>query len=321
MKQSFHAVLFFIRKVMSSKMMYTGRFAPSPTGLLHIGSLLTAVASYADAKAHGGRWLVRMEDLDPPREMVGAADDILRTLEAFGFEWDGEVVYQSRRYALYEDALGRLKDKGLVYPCYCSRKDWQAAAQLGADGFVYNGKCGKPDYRSSENDSAKTPAWRLRVPDEVVGFDDEIVGHYEQNLARDIGDFVLLRADGFWAYQLAVVADDADQGITHIVRGQDLLVSAPRQIWLQRCLDYAAPHYAHLPLLVNAQGQKWSKQTLAPALDLNARERLLRQVTAYLNLPDAPEVDKPQELLAWAAAHWDMRNMPREAICTEGTEG
>ncbi|OSI07631.1 tRNA glutamyl-Q(34) synthetase GluQRS [Neisseria animaloris] len=320
MKQSFHAVLFFIRKVMSSKMMYTGRFAPSPTGLLHIGSLLTAVASYADAKAHGGRWLVRMEDLDPPREMVGAADDILRTLEAFGFEWDGEVVYQSRRYALYEDALGRLKDKGLVYPCYCSRKDWQAAAQLGADGFVYNGKCGKPDYRPSENDSAKTPAWRLRVPDEVVGFDDEIVGHYEQNLARDIGDFVLLRADGFWAYQLAVVADDADQGITHIVRGQDLLVSAPRQIWLQRCLDYAAPHYAHLPLLVNAQGQKWSKQTLAPALDLNARERLLRQVTAYLNLPDAPEVDKPQELLAWVAAHWDMRNVPREAICTEGTD-
>ncbi|UOO76797.1 tRNA glutamyl-Q(34) synthetase GluQRS [Neisseria sp. Dent CA1/247] len=296
---------------------YTGRFAPSPTGLLHIGSLLTALASYADAKAHGGRWLVRMEDLDPPREMAGAADDILRTLEAFGFEWDGEVVYQSRRYGLYEEALGRLKKQGRVYPCYCSRKDWQAAARMGADGFVYNGRCGQADYRPSENDLTKTPAWRLRVPDGEIGFDDEIVGHYAQNLARDIGDFVLLRADGYWAYQLAVVADDAEQGITHIVRGQDLLVSTPRQIWLQRCLGADTPHYAHLPLLVNKQGQKWSKQTLAPALDVNQRERLLRQVMAYLNLPAAPEVERPSELLAWAVQHWDMRKVPKTALCTE----
>lgn len=189
--------------------MYVGRFAPSPTGLLHIGSLLTALASYADARAHGGKWLVRMEDLDPPREMVGAAEHILRTLEAFGFEWDGEVAYQSRRHHLYEDALGRLKDKGLVYPCYCSRKDWQAAAGMGADGFVYNGRCRVPEHRPSEN--GKPPAWRIRVPDEVIGFDDAIVGHYAQNLASDIGDFVLLRADGFWAYQLAVVVDDAER--------------------------------------------------------------------------------------------------------------
>lgn len=296
---------------------YTGRFAPSPTGLLHIGSLLTALASYADAKAHGGRWLVRMEDLDPLREMAGAADNILRTLEAFGFEWDGEVVYQSRRYELYEEALGRLKKQGLVYPCYCSRKDWQAAARMGADGFVYNGRCGKADYRPSEKDLAKTPAWRLRVPDENIGFNDEIVGHYTQNLACDIGDFVLLRADGFWAYQLAVVADDAEQGITHIVRGQDLLVSTPRQIWLQRCLGADTPHYAHLPLLVNRQGQKWSKQTLAPALDVSRKEKLLRQVMSYLNLPAAPEVDRPSELLAWAVQHWDMRKVPKTAVCTE----
>ena len=296
---------------------YTGRFAPSPTGLLHIGSLLTALASYADAKAHGGRWLVRMEDLDPPRETAGAADDILRTLEAFGFEWDGETVYQSRRYGLYEETLGRLKEKGLVYPCYCSRKDWQAAAKMGADGFVYNGRCGRAGFRPSENDAAKTPAWRLRVPDSVIGFDDGIVGHYAQNPARDIGDFVLLRADGFWAYQLAVVADDAEQGITHIVRGQDLLVSTPRQIWLQRCLGADTPHYAHLPLLVNKQGQKWSKQTLAPALDLNRRELLLRQVMAYLNLPAAPEVERPSELLAWAVKHWNINNVPKTALCTE----
>lgn len=294
--------------------MYIGRFAPSPTGLLHIGSLLTALASYADARAHGGRWLVRMEDLDPPREMAGAADDILRTLEAFGFEWDGGVAYQSRRYDLYHEALGRLKAKGLVYPCDCSRKDWQAVARAGADGFVYNGCCAGLDPQRALH---KTPAWRVRVPDEIIGFDDAVVGHYAQNLAHDIGDFVLLRADGFWAYQLAVVADDAAQGITHIVRGQDLLVSTPRQLWLQRALDTPEPHYAHLPLLVNGAGQKWSKQTLAPALDLGAREALLRQVMAYLKLPAAPEVGRPQDLLAWAVRHWDMAEVPKAAIATE----
>ena len=293
--------------------MYIGRFAPSPTGLLHIGSLLTALASYADARANGGKWLVRMEDLDPPREMAGAAAHILHTLEAFGFEWDGEVAYQSQRDELYQEALGRLKNEGLVYPCYCSRKDWQAGATAG--GFVYNGRCRVPAQRPEAN--GKTPAWRIAVPDRTIGFQDEIVGYYAQNLARDIGDFVLLRADGFWAYQLAVVADDAEQGITHIVRGQDLLVSTPRQIYLQQCLGANTPHYAHLPLLVNSQGQKWSKQTLAPALDLNRREALLRQVMRYLNLPYAPEVDRPEELLAWAVLHWDIRAIPINDIVTE----
>ncbi|QEY23749.1 tRNA glutamyl-Q(34) synthetase GluQRS [Neisseria animalis] len=296
---------------------YTGRFAPSPTGLLHIGSLLTALASYADARANGGRWLVRMEDLDPPREMAGAADEILRTLEAFGFEWDGETVYQSRRDEVYRAALGRLQNAGLAYPCYCSRKDWQAAAVSGADGFVYNGRCRLPSQRPSDN--GKAPAWRLRVADEIVGFTDGIVGGYAQNLERDIGDFVLLRADGFWAYQLAVVADDADQGVTHIVRGQDLLVSTPRQIYLQRCLGVPTPQYAHLPLLTNRLGQKWSKQTLAPALDLSRREALLREVSAYLNLPAAPEVSHPRALLDWAVAHWRLAAVPKQAICTESS--
>lgn len=294
--------------------MYTGRFAPSPTGLLHIGSLLTAVASYADARAHGGRWLVRMEDLDPPREMPGAASHILHTLEAFGFEWYGEVAYQSRRYALYEETLCRLQTAGLVYPCHCSRKDWQAGARRGADGFVYNGRCRHPGQRPAPQ--GKQPAWRIRVPDRDIGFSDGIVGGYAQNLAGDIGDFVLLRADGYWAYQLAVVADDAEQGVTHIVRGQDLLVSTPRQIYLQQCLGVPTPQYAHLPLLTNAQGQKWSKQTLAPALDLNRREQLLRQVFRYLKLPEAPETDRPAELLDWAVAHWDMDKVPKHAITT-----
>lgn len=292
--------------------MYTGRFAPSPTGLLHIGSLLTAVASYADARSNGGKWLVRMEDLDPPREMPGAASHILHTLEAFGFEWDGEVAYQSHRYALYEETLCRLQTAGLVYPCHCSRKDWQAGARRGADGFVYNGRCRHPGQRPAPQ--GKQPAWRIRVPDRVIGFSDGIVGGYAQNLAGDIGDFVLLRADGYWAYQLAVVADDAEQGITHIVRGQDLLVSTPRQIYLQQCLGVPTPQYAHLPLLINTQGQKWSKQTLAPALDLNRREQLLRQVFRYLNLPEAPETDRPAELLDWAVAHWDMDKVPKHAI-------
>nr|WP_314169075.1 tRNA glutamyl-Q(34) synthetase GluQRS [uncultured Neisseria sp.] len=292
--------------------MYTGRFAPSPTGLLHIGSLLTAVASYADARSNGGKWLVRMEDLDPPREMSGASSHILHTLEAFGFEWDGEVAYQSRRYALYEETLCRLQTAGLVYPCHCSRKDWQAGARRGADGFVYNGRCRHPGQRPAPQ--GKQPAWRIRVPDRDIGFSDGIVGDYAQNLARDIGDFVLLRADGYWAYQLAVVADDAEQGVTHIVRGQDLLVSTPRQIYLQQCLGVPTPQYAHLPLLTNAQGQKWSKQTLAPVLDLNRREQLLRQVFRYLKLPEAPETDRPAELLDWAVAHWDMGKVPKHAI-------
>lgn len=292
--------------------MYTGRFAPSPTGLLHIGSLLTAAASYADARSNGGKWLVRMEDLDPPREMPGAASHILHTLEAFGFEWDGEVAYQNRRYALYEETLCRLKTAGLVYPCHCSRKDWQAGARRGADGFVYNGRCRHPGQRPAPQ--GKQPAWRIRVPDRVIGFSDGIVGGYAQNLAGDIGDFVLLRADGYWAYQLAVVADDAEQSVTHIVRGQDLLVSTPRQIYLQQCLGVPTPQYAHLPLLTNAQGQKWSKQTLAPALDLNRREQLLRQVFRYLKLPEAPETDRPAELLDWAVAHWDMGKVPKHAI-------
>ena len=202
-----------------------------------------------------------------------------------------------------------------MYPCYCSRKDWQAAATHGADGFVYNGRCRNPQQRPDTQN--KTPAWRIQVPDRVIGFSDGIVGHYAQNLAHDIGDFVLLRADGYWAYQLAVVADDADQGITHIVRGQDLLVSTPRQIYLQQCLGVPTPSYAHLPLLTNNQGQKWSKQTLAPALDLNQKEQLLRQVLTYLNLPDAPAVNRPQELLDWAVAHWQMGKIPKSSIITK----
>lgn len=295
------------------KKTYIGRFAPSPTGLLHIGSLLTALASYADAKAHGGKWLLRMEDLDPPREMKGAADNILHTLAFFGFEWDDQVVYQSQRHHLYRQALNDLKQRDLVYPCYCSRKDWHALARQGVDGFVYNGQCTKGLLEKPD----RLPAWRLRVMAADVAFEDRIVGSYHQNLAQDIGDFVLLRADGFWAYQLAVVVDDAEQGITHIVRGQDLLVSAPRQIYLQQCLNLPMPSYAHLPLLTNAVGQKWSKQTLAPALNEHQCEQLLRQVMSYLNIEPAPEVDKVADLLRWTVEKWSIDRVPQNAMIAE----
>lgn len=292
---------------------YIGRFAPSPTGRLHIGSLLTAVASFLDARFHQGTWLVRMEDLDPPREMSGAADDILRTLEAFSLMWDGEVMYQSRRDEVYQAALEQLQQQDVIYPCFCSRKDIAAAEPImGVDGWVYPRRCEDASLRKVKVD--KQAAWRVRVPDAVFGFDDAIVGHYEQNLAQQVGDFVLKRADGWWAYQLAVVIDDAEQGMTHVVRGQDLLVSTPRQLYLQQLLGLPQPHYAHLPLLTNAEGEKWSKQTLAPALNQQNKEVLMNQVLDILGLPKRPESQMScEQLLQWATLYWDMRQVRPEA--------
>mgnify|MGYP000084195303 CR=1 FL=1 len=291
---------------------YIGRFAPSPTGRLHIGSLLAALASYADARAHGGRWLVRMEDLDPPRETAGAADDILYTLEAFGFEWDGEVAYQSRRHHLYRAALDQLIADKAAYPCFCSRKEWHTRASQGADGFVYDGLCASGAHEKV----GVIPAWRLRVPDEIIGFDDRIVGRYQHNLARDIGDFVLLRADGFWAYQLAVVVDDAEQGISHIVRGQDLLVSTPRQLYLQRCLGYAEPVYAHLPVAANPAGEKLSKQTLAQPLRAAQASAELVAALRFLGQAVPGELSRASvaEVWAWAHSHWSFAAIPRQAL-------
>ena len=240
---------------------YRGRFAPSPTGLLHAGSLLTAVASCLDARRHGGEWWLRIEDLDPPREMPGASSRILATLEAFGFEWDGELVYQHDRHERYAAALERLIAAGVAYPCACTRKDIARVAVRGIDGPVYPGTCrhGLPAGQAAR-------AWRLRVPAGPVRFIDRIVGEQVQDVARDVGDFVLRRADGLWAYQLAVVVDDADQGMTDIVRGADLLDSTPRQIVLMHALGVPVPRHAHVPLVVNAAGEKLSKQTLAPAI-------------------------------------------------------
>ncbi|MCB1874487.1 MAG: tRNA glutamyl-Q(34) synthetase GluQRS [Chromatiales bacterium] len=279
-----------------------GRFAPSPTGHLHFGSLVAALASWLQARQAGGRWLLRMEDLDPPREIPGAADDILRTLEVYGLHWDGAVVYQSQRNELYQAALDRLLDAGLAYRCGCSRKEVRALGRFGIDGIVYPGTC------RSGLPAGKSPrAYRLRVEPGEIHFSDAIQGTIIQNVAQDIGDFVLKRADGFWAYQLAVVVDDAEQGVTEVVRGADLLDSTGRQIHLQRSMGMPTPGYAHLPIALNELGQKLSKQTHAPALARNRILPTLRIAWRFLGQEGVPgDLLATEDFLAWAATHWDI---------------
>lgn len=283
--------------------MYRGRFAPSPTGPLHFGSLVAALASYLEARQQQGEWLLRMEDLDTPRNMPGAADAILRSLEAFGFEWDGAVVYQSERHDLYAAALARLQEGGLVYPCGCTRKEIADSAIHGIEGAIYPGTC-----RSGLPPGKTARAWRIRAENRTIGFDDAILGHVAQNLARDIGDFVLKRADGFYAYQLAVVVDDADQGITHVVRGADLLDSTPRQIYLQQVLGLPAMHYAHIPVVLNAQGEKLSKQTQAAAVDDRQPATQLWQALDFLQQsPPAAIRNAPlADIWQWGDQNWQL---------------
>ncbi len=289
---------------------YRGRFAPSPTGPLHFGSLVAAVGSYLDARAVGGEWLLRIEDIDAPRNVPGAEASILHTLAALGFVWDGPPLRQSTRRERYREVLERLYRQGDAYPCACSRREI-ADSRLGPSvdgGLVYPGTCraGLPPGRTAR-------AWRLRVPDAVVAFTDRVQGEVAQNLERDVGDFVLLRADGQFAYQLAVVVDDADAGITDVVRGADLIDSTPRQIGLQRCLGVPTPRYAHLPVATNAAGEKLSKQTLAPAVDAGGGVPLLAAALRFLgqSVPLAVERMATAEFWAWACAHWSPAAVPR----------
>lgn len=296
---------------MPSTNAYRGRFAPSPTGPLHFGSLVAAVGSYLDARTQGGEWLVRMEDVDTPRNVVGAADAILHTLEAFGFEWDGPVLYQSDRFDAYAAALEQLKYLGLAYGCACSRKEITDSATRPAvdGGLAYPGTC-----RAGVPVGRKARAWRLRVNDGEIAFDDRLQGRVAQHLESDVGDFVLRRADGLFAYQLAVTVDDDFQQISQVVRGADLLASTPRQIWLQRCLGFATPSYAHLPVAANAAGEKLSKQTLARPLatDMAAVE-LVRSMNFLGQLAPA-ELARATvaEVWAWALEHWSFAAIPRQ---------
>lgn len=288
---------------------YRGRFAPSPTGPLHFGSLVAAAGSFLEARSRGGEWLVRMEDLDPPRVVPGAADDILRTLEALGFAWDGAIEWQSRRDDAYHAALERLRETGLVYPCACSRKEVADSAVTGIEGFVYPGTCrgGLPPGREPR-------ALRLNTAGQAVEFEDALQGKVRQQLDTEIGDFVVYRADRVFAYQLAVVVDDAWQEITHVVRGADLLASTPRQIWLQRLLGYPTPEYLHLPVAVNAAGEKLGKQTGAAAVPAADPLPSLLAALDFLGHPPPPQLarGRARDLWAWAMENWDSSRLPRK---------
>lgn len=282
-----------------------GRFAPSPTGPLHFGSLVAALGSYLEARARGGRWLLRMEDVDRPRCKPAHADAIVRLLEAAGFEWDGQVMVQSTRSARYADVLEQLKTQAAVYPCGCTRAEL-ADAPPGVDGApVYPGTCrkGLPAGKS-------TRAWRLRVVG-TLDFDDLVQGRQQQDLPRAVGDCVLLRADGYCAYQLAVVVDDADQGIDHVVRGADLIHSTARQIFLQRLLGWPTPQYAHLPVAVDAAGLKLSKQTLAVPVSARDPWPALAAAARFLGMPAVPQRLAGSEFWHWAQVHWSLAGVPR----------
>ncbi|MCG6897771.1 MAG: tRNA glutamyl-Q(34) synthetase GluQRS [Thiocapsa sp.] len=284
---------------------YRGRFAPSPTGPLHPGSLLTAVASYADARAHAGAWLVRIEDLDRPREVPGAADQILRTLEAFGLNWDEAVVRQSRRAAAYREALDRLDTDQLTYPCACSRAEIARNGRPGPEGPVYPGTC-----RDGVRVGRKAQTIRFRVPEGPIGFHDRIQGRQVQSVAESVGDFVVRRADGLPAYQLAVVVDDAWQGITHVVRGADLLLSTPRQVLLQAALGLGRPGYAHVPLVVDHQGRKLSKSLAAAPIEIRNPFPALRLAWNLLGQPPPPADLPPGEFWTWAIPNWAISRIP-----------
>jgi glutamyl-Q tRNA(Asp) synthetase len=276
---------------------YVGRFAPSPTGPLHFGSLVAALASYLEARVAKGKWLLRMEDLDKAREQPGAADEILRALERLGFEWDGPVLVQSERLERYRAALDEVTQRGLAYPCSCTRKELEDSV-LAIDGArIYPGTC-----RDGLAPGKAARALRLRTHGAPIGFSDAIQGWVEQCVEKGVGDFVLLRADGVIAYQLAVVVDDMDQGVTDVVRGADLLDSTARQIHLQRLLGARTPRYAHVPVALTAAGEKLSKQTGARPLDLS---------------DPLAELARARRFLGQGAAGWDLARVPRvrAAIC------
>jgi len=294
----------------AGRRIYRGRFAPSPTGPLHFGSLVAAVGSFLDARAHRGEWLLRIEDLDPPREIDGAAADILRTLECFGLHWDGPVIYQSRRADRYEHALRLLEAQKNIYPCACSRRDIRELSAHSDSPHIYPGTCrnGLPPGREAR-------ALRLRVPQRHIHFTDRLQGDIQEWLPTGSGDFVVKRADSLFAYQLAVVVDDIEQGITDVVRGADLLSSTPRQLLLYALLGADAPRYLHLPLATDRHGEKLSKQSAANPVHSQPVSATLCAVLRFLGQPleTGAEDAEPAALLRFASEHWRSENLPLAA--------
>jgi glutamyl-Q tRNA(Asp) synthetase len=284
--------------IVTARPAYVGRFAPSPTGPLHFGSLLAAAASYLQARQGGGDWLVRIEDIDPPRQQPGAIERILEALERYGFEWDGPVIYQSDSRSAHEAALARLLEAGHAYPCGCSRSDL-AEAPRGPLGIIYPGTC-RAGCTASET------AIRIRTNDSAVSFVDGLQGLQQQRLESESGDFVIWRRDGLVAYHLAVVVDDYEQGVTEIVRGIDLMDSTCRQVWLQQLLGYPTPDYLHIPVAAHADGQKLSKLTGAKAVPVRRPERTLVQALSALGQQPPPGLyEAPlQEIWSWAMENW-----------------
>lgn len=284
--------------------MVIGRFAPSPTGPLHFGSLVAAVASYCDAKKQGGQWLLRIEDIDSTRCSNHAANEIIQSLIRYGFEWDGEVVYQSQRSEFYQHALDQLIERNWAYPCTCSRKEIADSGSIsGIEGTIYPGTCQHQPLKSN------TPtAWRVKTTHETIAFHDAIQGKISHHLATDIGDFILKRADGLFSYQLAVVVDDALQHVTHVVRGADLLNSTTRQIYLQQHLAYPTPMYAHIPLATHPDGQKLSKQNLAQALPEDNITETLLSACEFLQQPIPKHRNglTLKSLWDWIITHWEL---------------
>jgi glutamyl-Q tRNA(Asp) synthetase len=287
-----------------------GRFAPSPTGPLHFGSLVAALASYCDARAQDGRWLVRIEDVDEPRSRASAERAILGVLSRYGFRWDGDVVRQSERTPHYVRALEQLRDAGLVYACACTRRDMEQAPQNASGERIYLGTC----RHAAIDADAPRVAQRLRVDDAVVEYVDVAQGRQRQDLAREVGDFIVRRADGWFAYQLAVVVDDALQGVTSIVRGADLLPSTPRQIYLQRALGLPTPEYLHVPVAINSAGEKLSKQTGAEPLPDDPVPALV-SAWKFLEQP-CPSTwpSTPEAFMAYAVSAWTRSRLPPTAM-------
>ncbi len=293
----------------TSSSTYTGRFAPTPSGPLHFGSLIAAMGSYLQAKTNRGSWLLRVEDIDPPREQAGASEAILNCLETYGFEWDGSVSYQSENTERYEYYLAGLKGRSQTYACDCTRKAMLQTARRSPSGYVYGGKCRFRNLQYTENRAVRL---RMVSPNEVT-FKDQIQGRFCQNLADQVGDFTLKRRDGLYSYQLAVVVDDYEQGVTEVVRGMDLMDNTPRQIYLQRKLGFSAPAYLHLPLALNKTGDKLSKQTSAAALNLSKPVETLFAAWHFLGqapLNRSEFSEDPRQFWDAAAALWDTGRIP-----------